>query len=92
MKGLTYRGGTMYVQPLTRDIIKELDSGTLYFTSKRLIFDGVRGNRSYEWNSLIGVTPYSDGMQLERGDGPNPYFRLDDPEYAIVLVLSRLMH
>ena len=92
MKGLTYRGGTMYVQPLTRDIIKELDSGTLYFTSKRLIFDGVRGNRGYDWNSLIGVTPYSDGMQLERSDGPNTYFRLDDPEYAIVLVLSRLMH
>lgn len=58
--------------------------------SRRIIFDGKRGNRTYPWETLLGVTPYSDGLQLERTDGASPILRLDDPEYATVLITSRL--
>jgi hypothetical protein len=90
MPGMNYRATTVQVRPMTREVTQQTDTGTLYFTSERIVFDGKRGNRTYPWSTLLGVTPYTDGLQLERSDGPNAIFRVDDPEYLTVLVTSRL--
>jgi hypothetical protein len=90
MPGMSYRATTINVRPLTREVTQQTDTGTLYFTSERILFDGTRANRTYPWPTLLGVTPYTDGLQLERSDGPNAIFRLDDPEYLTVLITSRL--
>jgi hypothetical protein len=90
LKGMGYRSGTIDIRPITQTTVKELDTGTLYVTSKRVIFEGRHGNRGEVWNAITGITPYSDAVQLEREDGKTIVFRVDDGEYAAVLMSSLL--
>ena len=90
VKGMTFRAGVIDIKQFHEDVVKELDSGTLYFTNKQIIFSGERTHHVYLWDSLIGVTPYRDGIAIERNAPPNPMFRLDDPEYATVLITCRM--
>ncbi|MEA2488624.1 MAG: hypothetical protein QOH21_416, partial [Acidobacteriota bacterium] len=90
MKGVYYRVGSTSVQRITREVLREIDRGTLYVTSKRVIFDGARKNTTIRLASVLSIVPYSDGVEIEKSSGRNPIFTVDDSEWLNVLLSSRL--
>ena len=71
-KGLRYRVGSVGVHRITREELTEIDRGTLYLTSKRVIFDGQKKNTTIRLSSLLSFTPLSDGVILEKSAGRSP--------------------
>ena len=69
MKGLYYRAGDLGVQRVTQEVLQEIDRGTLYFTNKRVIFDGNTKNKTLTFRSILGFTPYSDAIEVEKTSG-----------------------
>jgi hypothetical protein len=74
MKGLHWRAGSVSVQRVTTDVMTQLDSGTLYVTSKRLFFDGTKKNVSIPLGKVSKFTVFKDGLQVEKETGKDPYF------------------
>ena len=74
MKGLHWRIGSIAFQKVTTDVMTQLDTGTLYITSKRLFFDGSQRNRSLALGKITKFTVFKDGIQIEKDTGKDPYF------------------
>lgn len=74
MKGLSYRYGSISLQRVTSEDLRHIDTGTLYVTNKRLLFDGAAKNRSIPYQKVIGFTMYTDGVQVHRDTGRDPCF------------------
>jgi hypothetical protein len=66
MKGLSYRLGSVGVGRTTEDSVVLVDTGTIYVTNKRLIFDGARTNTSIRLNKILSFTPYSNGVEIDK--------------------------
>jgi hypothetical protein len=90
MKGVYYRVGSTQAQRVTRDVLREIDSGTLYVTNKRIIFDGGRKNSTIRLSNVFAITPYSDAIEIEKVSGRNPVFMVPDPEWLGILFSSLL--
>ena len=74
MKGLSYRYGSMSVSRVTSEEMRNLDSGVLYITSKRLLFNGSNKNVSLPMKRIIHFTVYADGLRIEKDSGRDQYF------------------
>jgi DnaJ-domain-containing protein 1 len=71
-KGVRYRLGNVTPIRHTKEELTRLDSGTLYITDRRIIFKGTKKNTTLRYSALLGFTPYSDGIELERSSGRSP--------------------
>lgn len=92
MKGVYYRVGSTRTARVTREVLRHIDTGTLYVTNKRLIFDGTRKNSVIRLPNILSVIPYSDGVEVEKTSGRNPIFTMNDAEWLAVLLSSRLTY
>jgi hypothetical protein len=92
MKGVYYRIGSVRTERVTREVLRPVDSGTLYVTNKRLIFDGSRKNSTIRLSNILAITPYAGAVEVEKTTGRNPLFMVDDPEWLSILLSSRLAH
>jgi hypothetical protein len=74
MKGLSWRYGQVSVSRVTTEELKQIDSGTLYVTSKRLLFNGVSKNLNVPYKKIIQFTLYKDGIQIQKDAGRDQYY------------------
>lgn len=74
MKGVRYRTGSMAVQRVTSDVMTQLDTGNLYITSSRLLFDGEKKNTAIPFGKVTTFTVYKDGLKIEKDTGSDQYF------------------
>jgi len=74
MKGLSWRYGQVNVNRVTTEELKQIDSGTLYVTNKRLLFNGSARNVSVAYKKVIHFTLYKDGLRVEKDTGRDQYF------------------
>jgi hypothetical protein len=86
VKGLYYRAGSYQVQRVTQEETRQVSSGTLYITDKRIVFHGQPKNGSIRFNNIISFVPYADGIEIEKTSGRNPIFTFGDGEFASVLL------
>lgn len=70
MKGVTYHMGGTKIKPIEHTFMDNKGNGTLYITNKHLIFQGATAAQKIPYSKMIGVTPYSDGIEVHR-DGAN---------------------
>lgn len=70
MKGVTYHTGGTKIQPIEHTYMDFKGHGKLYITSKHLVFQGDTAAVKIAYDKLIGLTPYSDGIEVHR-DGAN---------------------
>ena len=91
MKGVAYRVGSATVNGVTEDVLHEIDQGTLYATSKRLILDGSRKTTSIPYSKIINVTRYDDGIVTEKDTGKDQVFRCDGDVEVFSVILSAAM-
>jgi hypothetical protein len=90
MKGLHYRSGSYQVQRITQEETRQISSGTVYITSKRIVFHGQPKSGAIRFDSIVSFIPYADGIEIEKTSGRNPIFTFSDGEYASVLLSALL--
>lgn len=70
MKGMYYHTGGNTVKPIEHTYMENKGVGTLYITNKHIIYQGDTAAQKIPYTKLIGVTPYSDGIEVHR-EGAN---------------------
>lgn len=70
MKGVTYRTGGFKGHPVETSYMENMGAGSLYVTNKNIIFMGQMRSIKVPYTKIIGINPYSDGMEVQR-DGNN---------------------
>lgn len=70
MKGVTYRTGGFKGHPVETSYMENMGLGSLYVTNKNIIFMGQTRSIKVPYSKIIGINPYSDGMEVQR-DGNN---------------------
>jgi len=91
-KGLRYRIGSIAPQRVTTDELTPIDEGTVFFTNKRVIFDGANRNTAIRLSALIGIQAYSDALVLEKATGRSPYLVMHDADLErAAIILSTLI-
>ncbi len=69
MKGLSYRVGSSRSRPIREQVTQRIP-GTLVVTSKRVVFNGSGKSFSIPFGQLLSFEPYSDGIGLQKTNGP----------------------
>ena len=70
MKGVRYRTGGFRGHPVETSYMENMGLGSLYVTNKNIIFMGQTRSIKVPYSKIIGINPYSDGMEVQR-DGNN---------------------
>ena len=93
MKGVYYRVGNIKTVPNTKTELTLIDSGTLYFTNKHLIFAGNKGNKVIPLNKVFDLTLYSDAITVQKETGkPASLFPTDGtPTQLMVAMIYKLI-
>ncbi len=84
---LRYRAGSIKPQKITQDVWRQIDSGQLFLTSKRIIFSGAHGNKVIPYGKVLHFEAYSNGIQIQKDSGKSPFleFSGDVPVFAEIL-------
>lgn len=91
VKGVYFRAGDLALAPVREDVLQTIDSGTLYLTSKRILFTGARGNKTITLNKIIDFTPYRNGVDIQKATGKSPFFRFETDVDLFSLLLNRAL-
>jgi hypothetical protein len=91
-KGLRYRIGSIAPHRMTKEEMTHIDSGPIYFTSKRVLFRGAKKNAAIRFTALVGLQAYSDAIMLEKATGRSPHILLpgEDVERAAVILTTAM--
>ncbi|MFW5757230.1 MAG: hypothetical protein ACOCYO_00965 [Bacteroidota bacterium] len=90
-KGIYYRIGSIGIQPVSKDLWRTIDSGQIYLTNKRLIFMGVKGNKTIRLNRILNIEPFQNGVDIQKDTGRSPFLRFSDNTDIFALILLRLL-
>ena len=91
MRGVYYHVGASRPQRVTTEGLAVIETGTVYFTNKRVVFSGQIRNFSLRLNSLLAFRVYADGVVLEKATGKHPHLILDGDSELAAVVLGSLL-
>lgn len=90
-KGIYYRVGSVQVQRVSEDVMKLIDTGTIYLTNKRLVFMGAKKNSTTRLNKILDFTPYSNGVEIQKDSGKSPFLGMTSDIDLFALTLDRCL-
>jgi len=90
-RGMAYRVGAVRLRRLTVDELAEVDTGTLYLTSQRVIFQGTDHSFAQGLDALQSVDVFADGIAFARDADRHPHLVLDDQAEAAAVLLTSLL-
>lgn len=70
-KGITYRTGSFKGHPVERSHMNKVGVGSLVVTNKHIFFHCSTASIKIPYAKLVGVTPYSDGLEVHKEEA-NP--------------------
>jgi AraC-like DNA-binding protein len=82
-KGIRYRLGNVTPIRHTKEELTLIDSGSVYITDRRVIFMGSKRNSTLRFTSLLGFTPYTDGVELEKSTGRSPVLTISGADIDV---------
>ncbi len=82
LKGVRFRFGGY--TPMKTEQMTALSKGTIYVTSKRLLFNGEARNTSIPLNKIVGGHVFSDSVRIEKSAGKPDLFAMNAPEARYV--------
>jgi hypothetical protein len=85
VRGVRFRFGGY--TPVRTEQMTPLSSGTLYVTSKRLLFNGESRNTTIALKKIVGGHMFSECMRIEKSTGKPDLFSMDAPHARYVLSL-----
>ncbi len=89
--GRGFHSGRIPINEIGGKAMRLLDRGTLYFTNKRLLFNGTNGTREFHLLNLIGGSFYKNGMLVEQKRGRDHFFEFSGDSEALRLIFNSLM-
>jgi len=72
------------------DEMKLIDTGTLYLTNKRIIFDGNKKNSNIRLEKIVNITPFSNGVEIDKDTGKSPSLEIKNVD-VFCMILERLL-
>lgn len=66
MKGVRYNTGRMKSKPVEHSTMANCGTGSLVITNKHILFCSNQQSLKLAYTKIIGITPYSDGMEVHR--------------------------
>mgnify|MGYP000848156491 CR=1 FL=1 len=91
-KSLYYRMGDIKTTRETKDVMTLIDSGNLYVTNKRILFNGDKSNKIIRYSQIINLTPYTDGVGIVRDTGKESTFQLSEEDgETLIATITRLI-
>jgi hypothetical protein len=91
MKGLSYRVGSYQTHRVTADELTLIGHGTAYITNKRFLFDGAKRNTAIRFSSILSLTPYKDGVQVEKATGKSPTLMIQGDVEIVTAILAEAL-
>ncbi len=91
-KGFYLRSGSYSPKSYSQDIMKLIDSGTLYLTSKRFIFMGTKKNTNIRIDKILNFTPFTDGVEIGKETGKCPTLQMKHNADIFCMMLERLLN
>jgi len=92
MKGFRYRLGSVRTKRIAVDEMTPIDEGTLYVTSKRVIFTGAKRNTSIRHSAILGIAAFSDGLRIEKSTGKSPTLLVRGDADVANTLLAEVLH
>lgn len=90
-RGFYLRSGSYRPRSYSTDQMTLIDSGTVYLTNKRIIFTGNKKNSNIRLDKILNITPYSDGVEIDKETGKSPTLQLTDRADIFCMILERLL-
>jgi hypothetical protein len=90
-RGLSYRVDGAAPRRVARDGLAPVDWGTLYVTSRRLIFAGQKMRDTIRFGALPGVEVFADAIVLEKPSGRRPHLFLEGDVEVIAAIVCEVM-
>lgn len=90
--GMYWNAGAIGVKPITRDTLVHLDSGRALITNKRIIFLGTQKTTSIPIGKILDFTKYTDGVEITKGTGKNPFLNFDTEIDEFCATLARIIN
>jgi hypothetical protein len=92
MKGVYYSTGSVKVQSVKSEELRQIDSGQLYLTNKRIIFVGDKKSTNIKLDKILEVNPYRDSVEIIKDAGKPPTLTMGNSEAEIFyMMLGRLI-
>ena len=91
IKGFYWRAGDLKLNPVSKDVFTKLDNGYLYLTNKKILFMGSLKNVSIPLNKIICFNPYTDGVEIQKSTGRNPFFLFKHNNDVFFALLNRTL-
>lgn len=73
------------------EILKLIDTGTLYLTNKRIIFAGSKKTSNIKTDKILELTPYTDGVEIRKETGKSPTLQMKHNADIFCIMLERLL-
>lgn len=68
-----------------------IDTGTLYFTSKRILFTGRSKNSNLRLEKILQVIPHASGVEIGKDTGRSPFLQFPERVDVFWILLERLL-
>lgn len=92
-KSLYYRAGNIKTARQTQDVMTLIDTGNIYVTNKRILFNGGKGNKVIRYSQIIDLTPYTDGVGIIKETGGETTFQLSDADgETLIATITRIIN
>jgi hypothetical protein len=88
---IRYRSGSYDVERQTEDQVVKVDTGTLVFTSKRVIFSGSRKSFNFKLAKVLDVTSYANALVVDKDTGGDAIFFFPHGQAEAAVILRRLV-
>ncbi len=88
---IRYRSGSYQVERETEDQVVQVDTGTLVFTSKRVIFSGGLKSFNFKLSKVLDVTSYANAIVVDKDTGGDAIFLFDHGQAEAAVILRRLV-
>lgn len=83
VRGVRFRIGNVVPVRHTTDRLTLLDTGTLYLTSKRLIFLGATRNSTIRLSSVLSFDAFTNGIEVQKASGRPPFLEIEPADLEI---------
>lgn len=88
-KGLYWKGGDYAVERISQDVLTPVDSGTVYLTNKRLLFNGRMRNTTIRLSRILDFTTYKNGIDIVKDSGKTPFLGFEGDIQLFSALLAR---
>ena len=91
MRGVYYRVGQSKGKPIEHSHMQSYGKGSLFVTSKNLIFYSAEKSVKIPYSKLVGITPYSDGIEIHKENSKRMAIQGLDPWFIMNYIQNHLL-